>query len=284
MATAILRPWLDRPEWNEFSRLCANVKCRAHYSRLRSVKRRRNGISLYGKWYCSAECFEDAAIQIVARLESETAAPEHHPRLPLGLTLLSRGTITADQLREASQQQRASGQLLSEVIRRLGYASEDEIAAAVAEQWNCPLFRLERRPVRIPWRFSIPTRILRECSAMPAHFSSGTNILFLGFPGAVDYRLVNQARELLKVEVQPCIITDTAFRRWLATCPEDENEIVFERSSSPAEITRIVRNYCMQTGAEEARFAKVGDLLWSHLVSARAAMNILFKLPNHRWS
>jgi hypothetical protein len=127
-------------------------------------------------------------------------------------------------------------------------------------------------------------RILRESAAMPAHFSSGTNTLFLGFPGMVDYRLVNQARELLKIEVQPCIVGATPFRRWLADCLDDENEVVFERSSPPAEITRIVRNYCMQIGAEEARFGKVGDVLWSHLLSARGAMNILFKLRNQRWS
>jgi Type II secretion system (T2SS), protein E, N-terminal domain len=283
VATAILRPWFEKAEWNQFSRVCGNVRCRAHHSRLRSVKRRRNGISLHGKWYCSAECFEAAAVQVVSRLESETAAPEHHPRLPLGLTLLSRGVMTEEQLRDASCRKQTTGQTLLELVRELGYVSEAEIAGAVAEQWNCPLFRTEARPAEMPARCSIPLRLLRECGASPVHFSSGTNTLFVGFASAVDYRLVNQIRELLMVEVQPCIINLTAYRGWLAETSEHENEVVFERSSAPSEITRIVRNYCMQTGAEEARFGKVGDFLWACLVTPRGGMNILFRIANHRW-
>src|SRR5579859_495455 len=92
--------WLGQLElFRKISRPCANPACERRQILWSFFQRGSTGIELQGRWYCSPECFEEAARHEFHRLR---ASPEPNlrqvHRMPIGLLLLSRGVITEVQL------------------------------------------------------------------------------------------------------------------------------------------------------------------------------------------
>jgi type II secretion system (T2SS) protein E len=58
------------------------------------------------------------------------------PRRPLGSLLVEAGLIDEDQLAEALHDGTQTGERLGEVVVRRGWATEDDVARLLAEQWN----------------------------------------------------------------------------------------------------------------------------------------------------
>ena len=58
------------------------------------------------------------------------------PRTPLGALLVAAGFIDQDQLAEALHEGTQTGMRLGEVVVRRGWASEDDVARLLAEQWG----------------------------------------------------------------------------------------------------------------------------------------------------
>jgi hypothetical protein len=58
------------------------------------------------------------------------------PRTALGTLLIEEGVIDADQLEEALRLGTESGERLGEVLVRMGWASEEDLARILAHQWN----------------------------------------------------------------------------------------------------------------------------------------------------
>lgn len=61
-------------------------------------------------------------------------------RTALGTLLIERGYIDQEQLDEALRRSAANGERLGEVIVKLGWASEDDLAKVLAEQWHLRYF------------------------------------------------------------------------------------------------------------------------------------------------
>lgn len=59
-----------------------------------------------------------------------------HERLPLGAMLVEAGFVTQSQVDDALTEAAETGERLGEVVVRQGWASEDEVAMVLAEQWG----------------------------------------------------------------------------------------------------------------------------------------------------
>src|SRR3954471_14391894 len=70
--------------------------------------------------------------------ESDHTDAERHdaPRKPLGALLVAAGFIDEAQLNEALNEGTQTGERLGEVVVRRGWASEDDVAKQLAEQWE----------------------------------------------------------------------------------------------------------------------------------------------------
>ncbi len=68
-------------------------------------------------------------------------------RLPLGQVLLNRGVVSQDQIDTALHKQKTQGnsRLLGEVLIELGYCSDNQIAAALAEAYGVPYAQITPR-------------------------------------------------------------------------------------------------------------------------------------------
>src|SRR5271166_1250916 len=93
--------------WREMVQKCENPLCDHRRVLWPFGAAKAAGIFLQGRWYCSPDCFENAAQEAFDQL---TAIPESNQRkshrIPIGLLLLSRGMINDAQLKQALELQR----------------------------------------------------------------------------------------------------------------------------------------------------------------------------------
>jgi len=264
-----------------WTRKCANQDCRR--SRIRSAGwRKAAGITVQDQWLCGPDCFEESLAKLLATLNvsARRELPAHRNRVPLGLTLLARGHLSEPQLRTALDEHHATGVRLGDVILQLGFATEQQVTSALAEQWGYPIFSLRNPVSETP--VSIPTRLLELNRMLPVYYASVSRRLLVGFADGVNYRILDAIAHVVPCAPSPCIIAASEYRSGLEfiVARMRGKEVAFDGESTPWEMARIIRNYAVQTAAEEMRFAACGNHLWTRLKGRRQEMDILFRLSH----
>ena len=134
-------------------------------------------------------------------------------RTALGTLLIERGYIDQDQLDEALRRSAEDGERLGEVIVKLGWASEEDLAKVLAEQWHLRYF--ERSAI------SFDGKALRRMSwedasrleALPIHENEdGAVVVAVAEP--TDARLL-ALRELLGDRIDFVVVAKTAIETGL---------------------------------------------------------------------
>lgn len=253
-------------------RECANPRCS-------SKSKQVIGIGFDERWFCGSDCFEQAAQQKLVELLSIRDKQERPPslRMPLGLVLVSRGILSHEQLKIALNHQRISGTNFGEVLQELGFATQQQVTAAVAAQWGCPVFTLGDRP--LPAGVHIPTRLLELYGMLPVHFSEAGRKLMVGFITRVQHHMLSTIEHVTSCTATPCFITDIEYRRHLQSLAVEnvENELVCDRTNGPAEIAKLIRDQASRAGGEEVRFGMCREYLWVRLLG-RQEMDLLFRV------
>jgi len=257
--------------WQKLAPRCALPDCVHRRSVWRRLRGAGPGIVMQGVRYCLDDCLERALV---------TAFPRPHPgpkraaashRVPLGLLLLSRQQLNADQLRAALTAQRAAGYgRIGEWLQTLGFVSEQEITAALACQWACPVLRADSMPLdgidRIP---QIPVALLESAFMVPVAYVEATATLYVAFGEGIDYGVLYALQQMLLCRSEFCLAAPSLLRRCLQTLPEqrEESEVLFDSVADVAEFARIVRSYSARVAASEIRMASCGRYVWVRLLS-----------------
>ena len=130
-----------------------------------------SGVLLEGTRYCLDRCLEPALGEIIVRTGSIRQNSRAAHRVPLGLLLVSRRQLTPEQLRSALETQHREGHgRLGDWLLSLGFADEQQITAALARQWSCPVLRVHSsypRSIRIP---QIPFTLLESSAMIPVDY------------------------------------------------------------------------------------------------------------------
>jgi hypothetical protein len=263
--------------WNNMHSVCALRTCR-NTMLIGSVPQRRIGIQVGRLWYCSVDCFADAALIRLAELtDARIVEMPHRPRQPIGLVMLAKGFLTGDQLRFATAQSRLRGEQLEDALQRLGLASERQLAAARAAQWGCPLMKHERMGQAV--EADIPATLLRAASAVPLHYSIATGRLLLGFVYRVEHTLLHAIEQVVGCKAEPCFITPTEFEAQMAhlTQTPDCVEQVLEEAGTPAQMANTLGGVAVEIAAREACFANCRDYIWARISGKRRRVDVLFR-------
>jgi len=268
--------------WPNWVPNCANLACRR--TRLwQTVWGRREGVTVSGDWYCSADCFEEAIeIRFTQLLSARIGLEEiRRPRMPLGLLLVSRGVITTEQLRVAVDRQRELGLNMGEVLQQLGYAKQEQVTSAVAAQWGCPVFSI--RTNNLPFQVRIPRALLEFYGMLPVHFVEAGRKLMMGCVRGVHHQVLHMIEQMTACSTLPCFIAARQFDVHLPAFLRGaaNQEVTFEQSSSSLEMARIARNYLLQLGAEQVRVAICRDYLWTRFFSRTKEFDLLFRQASH---
>jgi len=243
---------------------------------------RNEGIWLHADWYCSRECFHDG---LERRLEQASlAAPRPAVatnRMPLGLVLLSQGEISVSQLRRALQRQAeaASGKI-GEWLVALGFASTQQVTAALAVQQGCLVFR-PHEPQWLPAKLHWPEPLARRYRALPVYYSSAQSLLYVGFLEQVDRSFLLCIERMLLRRTQPCIVDTNTYncQRELLTRAAERDAVEIRQRQTPVEMTRTIGNYAEQVRADRCLLVRCGECLWARLEPARGAhLDLVFRL------
>jgi Type II secretion system (T2SS), protein E, N-terminal domain len=265
-------------KWSSWTARCSNPAC--NRKRLMpNLFRTYVGIHLGKQWFCSPECFE-AFLQntITAAISSQQLnEPPKARRMPLGLLLLQRGVLNSDQLALVRAKQQTDGINLGCAAQELGFATAEQVTAAVAAQWSCPVFSLGARSLTYP--VHVPRRLLEQYEMLPVHFVEADKRLMMGFVTGVQYQVLSTIENITGCDALPCFITAKDYYRCLRAIPASpENQTIFETPTPTAEISRLGRNYVSQLGAQAVRLGMCRDYLWMRIWSNQGQIDLLFRV------
>jgi hypothetical protein len=239
-----------------------------------------------GARYCHSECLELALIEGFSRARRvlRHAAIASH-RIPLGLLLLSRGQLTAKQLRAALAAQRAAGQgKIGAWLQMLGFTSEREVTAALARQWSCPVLRsrLGEREIATSHFPSIPALLLESFQMIPVDLVEATGALLIAFSEGIDYTALYAIEQMLGYHTEPCLVSPSILQNSLQALARRRvsKDVILDHVEDGAECARIIGSYAAKVHAEEIRMARCGKHLWVRLERpGHDAVNIVLTSP-----
>jgi hypothetical protein len=207
----------------------------------------------------------------------------HVSRMPLGLSMISRGLLTSTQLREVVEEQKEFGGEIGELLMRRGFVSEKQVTAARAAQWGCPVYSVPKYVVRAG--IQIPSTLLQIYSAIPLHYVPAKKLILMGFVNGVEYGLLYSIEQMTECKTQPCFVTPSDFQLQMQQMEQAEEqradsalkEVTFEAVQSPAEMAAILCGYGVDLEADEAMIGKCREYLWARLKYASKEIDLLFK-------
>jgi hypothetical protein len=259
--------------WERLAPRCSHLDCWRTQTFWRRFRGKPRAILLQGSRYCLEHCLERALADLLWCIRSAPRSVVAAHRVPLGLLLLSRQQLTADQLRTALAAQRTAGHgRIGEWVQTLGFASEQQVTAALAKQWSCPLLRMNSFSPklqtadgsRVP---QIPRTVLEAFLMIPVDYVSATATLHLAFGDGIDYSVLYAVEQMSGCRTVPCMAVPSLVRQSLQSLPgrRDENEVVFDQAVDAAEFARIVRSYCVRLAASQVTLVACGPHLWVRL-------------------
>jgi general secretion pathway protein E/type IV pilus assembly protein PilB len=104
----------------------------------------------------------------------------------IGMTLVDRGLISAEQLEEALNEQRASGERLDRVLVRKGYASREQVLAALGDQFHMPVVDLATVQVEPKVLEALPSKLVYRQSCVPISRSDDRLVIATSDPFGLE--------------------------------------------------------------------------------------------------
>jgi len=251
---------------------------------LRNLSAKKAGIKMGESWYCSSSCFTAAAEKKLSDLmQTPLERANRGSRMPLGLSLISRGMLTTSQFKEAVHKQKKAGVELGEVLIQNGAVSDEQVTAVLAAEWGCPAFSVPKHMAQS--EIQIPSALIRLYSAIPLHYVAATKLLLVGFVHGIEYRLLYAIEQITGCKTQPCFVTRSDFHLQMEHIGRTEGQlgdtaasgVRIDNVQDPAEMASILCGYGVDLEAEEARIGKCMDFLWARLTSGPRNFDLLFK-------
>lgn len=240
-------------------------------------------VLLEGAEYCLGECLESVLQEAIGRVRSVSRRPRVPHRIPLGLLLLSRQQLTAEQLRQAVAAQRVAGQgRIGEWLISLGYVTQSQITAALARQWSCPVLRTTSFAMGATKAPPMPLTLLACCGMVPVGYVESSTTLHIACSDCIDYTVLYAIEHMTGCHTEPCMALPEFVNTSLQAIAGDriQREVVFECATDAAEFARIVRSYANRLGSLEIRIAPAGRYTWVRMVwRNRPPLDLLARLP-----
>lgn len=258
---------------------CSLVDCPGRRPLWERLLRRNVGALLHGDFYCGPRCLEAALVEEISRLRA--MAPQRQPpnRIPLGLLMVARGKLTHIEVRAALEaQRRARYGRIGDWIEKLGFASEQDVTAALALQWGCPV-ATSFDPSAVISPGNIPLPILEAFQMLPVNYAAASNTLYLACGARVEHAALYGIEKVLECRTQPCVAPPRSIARQLEAMRQNPHPCDVEFVTRDlAEMARIASSYAARLSPQEIRLSRLGKFIWLRLKSRPAPTNLLFCL------
>jgi hypothetical protein len=244
-----------------FFESCANPGCDSGWLH---PWRNRHAPVFEGGWTCSAACTAARVASAIGRETDGRGAAEesHRHRVPLGLVMLEQGWITAGQLRQALDAQKASGsgRLGSWLVRQQG-VSEQLVTRALGLQWSCPVLPLDYHDAEA-LAVLMPRLFVDAFGALPLRVAAG-KLLYLGFEDQLDPVVALAIERMSGLRVESGLVAESQFRVGHARMLRAEFSPVelIEAATVPAAAHALAKSI-ERTRPVASRLVRVHDCLW----------------------
>lgn len=268
-------PAIDR-SWRSFRSTCHNPDC--HNTQLmRAIPGGRSGIQEGERWYCTVDCLVRGSQQLL-RSFCRVRTPEEHrdPRMSLGLMLVARGKLSADQLRFAQRQSDEHHESLENSLLRLALVSQKHLTEARAAQWGYPALAGDRIGHRVD--VNLPIQLLQEFSAAPIEVSPKASRIVIGFVFRVEHSLLDCVEKITQCRAVPCFISPGDFSVQLNQLSTERNyrSSVVEDPSAE-EMMRTIGCSAVEVGATDVAFETCRNFKLCRVAGRKGTMDLLFR-------
>ncbi|MBI1831317.1 MAG: Flp pilus assembly complex ATPase component TadA [Planctomycetes bacterium] len=190
--------------------------------------------------------------------------------------LVKKGILGPDQIEEAKLLQQQTGAKLQDAIVKLGYATQDDIMAAIAEQSGLKSIDLTDMTIPPTIIEMVPESVARENVVIPLSNEGGMLQIVMSDPS--DYETVTKLQFILNKDIQPVLapkeqIIAAINRHYGQTETESVDSVLAEFTD-----TQIVFNESAETSTDhaamdenEAPVVKLVNLIIQEAISLRAS-------------
>ncbi len=166
------------------------------------------------------------AVERITREPAAAERPGRPPRRPsLAGLLVGAGLTTYEQITEALEEGLGTGERLGEVIVRRGWATEQDLASLLAEQWGLAYLdgaTLDVDPVAVG---RLPLERARELGALPVHYDGVELVVIVAEPAEDRFAKVQETLD----DVSFAVTARSALERLLS----DPTARAFESAGRP---------------------------------------------------
>jgi type II secretion system protein E len=127
----------------------------------------------------------------------------HHKKI--GQMLLEQGFLSREDLEQALDEQKRTGERVGEILLKLGAVAEENLFRALSEQLRIPFMPLNDIQVAQPVVQSVPARLVNLYQVVPLSKENG--LLRVAMTDPLDVHVLDELRLHLKVEVDPVFAT-----------------------------------------------------------------------------
>ncbi len=188
------------------------------------------------------------------------------------------------QLRTALEAQRMHGRRIGQWLEHLGFATSQQITAALGLQWSCPVLQssaiVDPECARV-----LPLRLLQSSRMLPIRFIASTRVFYLAFSDGLDHTALYAIEQMLHCRTDACLVEPSALERGLERIAREprQGDVHFEGWHEAVEMARITCDYVLKLEAEQVQVVACGEYIWVRLQAGSGFSNILFRCPVSGW-
>lgn len=191
--------------------------------------------------------------------------------------LIKKGILGPDQLEEARALQQQTGAKMQDALLKLGYATQDEIIAAIAEHSGLKAVNLTDMTIPPAIIELVPESVARENVVIPLSEEAGMLQIVMSDPS--DYETVTKLQFILNKDIQPVLaikeqIVEAINRHYGQTETESVDSVLAEFTDTQIVFDEAEANKSANLAAaddSDAPVVKLVNLIIQEAISLRAS-------------
>ena len=133
----------------------------------------------------------------------------------IGTILVDRGLISSEQLNEAIEDQKRSGERLDHVLVRLGHVAPEDVLVAIGQQFDMPIIDLSEIEVEDDVLQMLPAKLVFKQQCVPVR--RGANTLQIATCDPFELSAFDELRLLTGLGVELVLAEERDLRRFIRT-------------------------------------------------------------------
>lgn len=190
--------------------------------------------------------------------------------------LIKKGLLSADQLIEARSLQQQSGAKIQDALVKLGYVTQDDVMAAIAEHSGMQAVNLTDMTIPPAVVEMVPESVARENIVIPLSQESGVLKIVISDPS--DFETLQKLQFILNRDIQPVLapreqIVEAINRHYGQTETESVDSMLSEFTDTQIDFTETESTSAGHAAADDsdAPVVKLCNLIIQEAISLRAS-------------